>query len=364
MGGMGSSHARRMTDGLVPGCELTAVADVDPNLQARFPDLRCFADAGDLFRSGEVDAVLIATPHYSHTTLGSEALAAGLHVLVEKPISVHKADCEKLLAAPRRPDQVFGAMFNMRTRPVYAKIKELITSGELGELRRINWIITDWFRTHAYYASGGWRGTWEGEGGGVLLNQCPHQLDMWQWLFGMPKLVHAVISLGRYHPIEVEDDVTATMEYADGTTGVFITSTGEMPGTNRLEIVGERGRLVHDKDAGGLEFLRNEVPMSEFSRTTELRMGAPEPWRVSIPIPGENAQQHVALLRNFVDAILHGKPLLAPAEEGIHSVELGNAILLAGLKRERVELPMDGAEFERTLRDLIRDSSGKPAASA
>jgi len=231
MGNIGKYHAAYLLEGKVPRAELVAVADALAPLETfAARGLKTYAAGEALLRSGAVDAVIIATPHYQHTTLGIAAFQAGRHVLVEKPISVHKADAERLIAARReRPELVFGAMFQLRTEPRYVRIKQLIARGELGKLVRASWIITDWFRTEAYYASGGWRATWQGEGGGVLLNQCPHNLDLLQWFCGLPARVRGFCQLGRYHRIEVEDNVTAYWEWADGATGVFITSTGEAP---------------------------------------------------------------------------------------------------------------------------------------
>lgn len=357
LGNMGSHHARVIREGSVPGAVLSAVCDTDSSKASLFPDVPFFEEAAEMWDSGVVDAVLIATPHYSHTTLGIAALKKGLHVLVEKPISVHKADCEKLIAAHTSRKQVFSAMFNQRTDPCYQKVRNLVKSGELGEVRRINWIITEWFRSEAYYASGGWRATWAGEGGGVLLNQCPHNLDLYQWIFGMPSKVRGFCQLGRYHDIEVEDDVTAYFEYPNGTTGVFITSTGEAPGTNRLEIAGEQGRLVLED--GRLEFTRNEVQTTEFSRTTRQGFSKPGTWDVNIPLNGGRGEQHLGILKNFTNAILHGEKLLAPAPEGIHSVELGNAILLSSLTGKTVDMPLNGRVFEKHLKALIAGSSKK-----
>lgn len=357
LGGMGSAHANAIFSGGIPGCELTAVSDQDGGKAANFPGVLFFEDGEALIASGEVDAVVIATPHYAHTSLGIAALKAGLHVLVEKPISVHKADAERLLAAHKDPNQVFSAMFNVRPEPCYQKMRELVQKGELGKIRRINWIITTWFRTEAYYASGGWRATWEGEGGGVLLNQCPHNLDLYQWIFGMPSKVRGFCQLGRYHNIEVEDDVTAYFEYPDGCSAVFIASTGESPGTNRLEVVGEQGRLTLEK--GVLRYLRNEMPMSKYSKTTKDRFGSLPYWEVSIPVPSTSEAGNISILKNFADAILHGKPLLAPAHEGIRSVELGNAILYSSLTEKTISLPMDGRAYERKLNELIKNSKFK-----
>jgi predicted dehydrogenase len=364
LGNMGSNHARSLLEGKIPLATLSAVCDESPQATSRFPNIPAFTSVEALISSGLVDAVLIATPHFSHTPFGIAALNAGLHVLVEKPISVHKTDCERLIAAYQPGRQVFAAMFNQRTDPFYAKLRDLICTGELGALRRIQWTVTNWFRSEAYYNSGGWRATWAGEGGGVLLNQCPHNLDLWQWLFGMPDKVRAFATLGRYHAIEVEDDVTAYFQYNDGTTGVFITSTGEAPGTNRLEVAAERGRVVLENDR--LTFTRNEIPTSEFSRTTTQPFAAPPTWQVEIPIQG-HGPQHNGIITNFVEAILDGAPLLAPATEGIHSVELANAMLLSSFEGETISLPLDGARYEKLLRLKMAESKAKtgvvPAAA-
>ncbi len=354
LGNMGKYHADYLLQGKVNRCELTAVASSNPAKLERYANLKQFDSGEKLIRSGEVDAVLIATPHYSHTTLGIAGLEAGLHVMVEKPISVHKADCERLIgAAKARPNLIFGAMFQLRTEPRYKKVKQLIEGGELGQIVRVNWIITDWFRTEAYYASGGWRATWKGEGGGALLNQCPHQLDLLQWLVGMPSCIRGFCQFGRYHNIEVEDNVTVFMEYPNGATGVFITSTGEAPGTNRFEIAGDRGKIV--LEGGKMTFTRNETSMRDFSKTAKTGFARPDLWNIEIPV--ENAPaQHATVMQNFVDAILNKTPLIVPGAEGINSVEIANAALYSTWTGETVELPLDGAEYERALQQKIRES--------
>ncbi len=356
IGGMGGNHARYVQAGAVPRCDLTAVCDIVPEYMDRFEGVEKFEDSRKLIRSGCVDAVLIATPHYGHTTIGIDALKQGLHVLVEKPISVHKADCERLIAAHKGKRQVFAAMFNMRTNPIYRKAKQLLENNELGELVRVNFIITSWFRTEFYYASGGWRATWSGEGGGVLLNQCPHQLDLLQWLCGMPAKVQSTIRLGARHKIEVEDEVTAMLTYPNGASGVFVTSTGEAPGTNRFEICGERGKLLIED--GTLHFTRNEIPATEFSRISDQKFGRPPKWDITFP-GVSNGGDHKDITSNFVNAILDDEPLLAPACDGIHSVELGNAMLLSGLTGKPVDIPLNGTVFERRLKQLIRTSKFK-----
>jgi predicted dehydrogenase len=354
VGNMGRAHVGSITSGKVPGLDLVALADIRPEVADEFPDVAFFATGSELIRSGTVDAVIIATPHYDHTTLGIEVLEAGLHLLVEKPISVHKADCERLIAAHTNPDQVFAAMFNQRTDPKYRKLKELIESGQLGEIRRIQWTITNWFRTDYYYSSGGWRATWAGEGGGVLLNQCPHQLDLWQWLFGMPDQVRADIQIGRFHDIEVEDDVTAVLKYKDGKSGVFITTTGEAPGTNRLEIAAERGRLV--LEGNDIRWDRNEVDSSDFCRTATTGFAVPPTWNIQIPFESKG-EQHVGIMKDFVHAILNKTPVIAPAAEGIRSIELANAMLLSGFEDRAVSLPIDAAAYERILEKKIATST-------
>ena len=353
MGNIGRWHHQYLTQGKVRRAELTAVCDAFADLKPYQP-LKTFTDPGELFSSGTVDAVIIATPHFQHTTLGIAALAAGLHLMVEKPISAHKADAERLIAAARqRPGQVFAGMFQLRTEPRYTRLKKMIDTGELGDVVRLSWIITDWFRTEAYYASGGWRATWKGEGGGVLLNQCLHNLDAMSWLVGMPARVRGFCQLGRFHNIEVEDNVTAYLEYANGATGTFITSTGEAPGTNRFEIAGTRGRAVLENNR--LTFIRNETDMIEFSRTSKVGFSKPDVWVADIPFTDADTP-HAIVMQNFVEAILEDAPLIAPGPEGIHSVELANVMLYSSMVDQTIDLPMDGAAFEQKLQQLIAES--------
>jgi len=355
MGSMGQSHTKNILEGKVPNLELAAIADQDAERLAAYKDSAHFSDGLEMIKSGCIDAVLIATPHYSHTTLGVAALEAGIHTLVEKPISVHKEDCEKLIAAWTNKDVVFSAMFNQRTDPAFRKVKDLIDSGELGAVQRINWIITDWYRTEYYYASGGWRATWGGEGGGVLLNQCPHNLDLLQWMFGMPSKVTANCQFGRFHNIEVEDAVTAILEFPSGATGVFVTTTGEAPGTNRLEVACDRGKIVVEN--GKLTFTRTEQLVPDHSKSVLTSFDKPAVWNVDIPLPEGRGEQHVGILKNFTNAILDGEALIAPATEGIHSVELANAMLYSAFEETSVKLPLDAAAYAAVLKKKIAEST-------
>lgn len=353
MGNIGKYHADYLLNNKISRCELTAICDSNVATLERYKQLKVFSDGTELLKSGEVDAAIIATPHFQHTTLGITAFENGIHAMVEKPISSHKADAEKLIAAHAKfPRIVFAGMFQLRTEPRYLKMRKLIKE-DLGQILRVNWINTDWFRTEAYYTSSDWRATWKGEGGGVLLNQCLHNLDTLQWLCGMPARVRGFCQFGRFHQIEVEDNVTIYLEWPNGATGTFISSTGEAPGTNRFEIVGTRGTLVLENNK--LTITRNAADLLEFSRTAKQGFVKPEAKQEEIPV--ENATlPHAIMTQNFVDAILDGKPLIAPGEEGINSVELANAMVYSSLLGQMVELPMDGAAWETKLNRLIAES--------
>ncbi|MBN1863748.1 MAG: Gfo/Idh/MocA family oxidoreductase [Victivallales bacterium] len=357
VGGMGSNHLESIKK--TERADLAAVCDIRKDVadeKALKYGVKAYYRGEDMMKSGDVDAVIIATPHYDHTPLTIAGFEHGLHVLTEKPIAVHKQDAEKMVEAhSMHKSLVFAAMFQMRTDGMYKKVKQLISSGELGRLMRVSWVITNWFRSQAYYDGGGWRATWSGEGGGVLLNQCPHQIDLFQWFFGMPSKVTAFCSLGKYHNIEVEDDVTAYMEYPEGHTSTFITSTGEAPGTNRLEVMGDRGRLVVED--GKILFTRTEAAVAEYTRTTDKRFEGPGTWNIEIPCHNEGIVGHQGIIANFVDAILDGKELIAPAEEGIKSVELANCMLYSSLEGNTVELPLNSTKFASKLGDLIKNST-------
>jgi len=359
LGNMGSYHADYLAKGAIKGARLAAVCDIDANKLAGFAgaDVRKFEDSGKMLRSNIIDAVIIATPHYAHTTIGIDAFQNGISVLSEKPISVHKRDCEKMISAHKaNRGTVFGAMFQMRTVPICSKVRAMVKNGDLGTIRRINWIVTDWFRSQAYYSSGGWRATWRGEGGGVLMNQCPHNLDLLQWICGMPSKVEAHCAFGKFHDIEVEDDVTAYLEFPGGATGVFVTTTGEAPGTNRFEIAGDMGRLV--MEGGKLRFTRNEVNARKFCKTTREIWATPPVWDVDIAVKGSGGR-HEDITQNFVDAVKDKTPLFAPGEEGIHSVELANSMLFSSLKGKPVKLPLNGGDFEKKLMKMVAKSRMK-----
>ena len=360
VGVMGSLHVKDIIASATT--ELAAVCDVDrPRADAIAAQygVRAFSDYRELLAAGNLDGILIATPHYDHAPISMAAFAKGIHVLVEKPLAVHVQDAQKMIDAyqatqAQKPDLVFAAMFMQRTYGHWRKIKELIENGALGKLVRATWLITDWFRPQIYYDNGGWRATWQGEGGGVLLNQCPHNLDLYQWFVGLPQRVTGFATLGKYHRIEVEDEVTAYFEYANGMVGHFITTTAESPGTNRLEIVGENGKLVFEN--GKLTFFKNEFSMF---RQIEIATGLFDKVACrteDVPYTHHGQPGHKFIIENFANAILHGAPLIAPAAEGINSVMLGNAIMLSAFLKQTVEIPIDAEAYARKLQELINAS--------
>lgn len=347
IGNMGSGHAKSIVEGKVPGMVLTAVADVREvrrqwAKESLTEGVAVFENAEELLDSGLVDAVLVATPHYVHPQLAMQAMERNLHVMCEKPAGVYTKQVREMNEVAKQHDVVFGMMFNQRTNHVYRKMHELITSGVYGQIKRVNWIVTDWYRSQAYYDSGDWRATWDGEGGGVLLNQCPHNLDLLQWICGMPVRVRAFCHEGKWHNIEVEDDVTAYLEYENGATGVFVTSTGDAPGTNRFEVLLEKGKIICEH--GKLSVFEAKVSEREFCFTTKEGFAIPEGEWIEVETDGENPQ-HVGVLKAFAGAILRGEPLVARGEEGIRGLTLSNAMHLSAWTNEMVELPLDEDRF-------------------
>lgn len=362
IGNMGSAHARCVFGGECPDFELVAVADIKPQRlewakSELSPDIHCFETAEEMLDSGLINACMICVPHYDHPKYTIECLKRGIHVMTEKPAGVYTKQVREMNEeAKKHPDVVFGMMFNQRTNCIYRKMRELVQSGVYGNIRRTNWIITNWYRPQAYYDSGDWRATWSGEGGGVLLNQCPHQLDLWQWICGMPKKVEAHLHYGMWHNIEVEDDVTTYVEYENGATGVFITSTGDCPGTNRLEITGTRGKLVLENGILKLWKL-NEDERDICKNATE---GFVSPETEYSEFSAEREEAHAGILKNFAGAILHGEELLSPGYDGINELMISNAAYLSQWTgNSRIPLPFDTAEFDRLLKEKQKSSEIK-----
>ena len=360
IGNMGSAHANNIFAGKVTGLELAAVCDIDEGRRAwakeNLPGVDVYEAYEDLLNSDRIQAVLVATPHKLHPVIATAAMKKGLHVLTEKPAGVSVKAVYAMNEVAKQSDVVFGIMYNQRTNPIFRKMRELIQNGELGNIKRSVWIVTNWYRTQAYYNSGSWRATWNGEGGGVMLNQCPHNLDIWQWLVGMPTRVRAFCSYGKYHNIEVEDDVTIYTQYENGASGVFVSSTGEYPGTNRLEISGDKGKLVAEN--GTLKFWKLEQSEREvcFEATAGFVQIPMEEINIEIT---EKETAHVGILQNFTDAILKGTPLLAPGIEGIRGLSISNAAHLSDWTDDWVTIPVDEDRFEELLEEHKKAEKGK-----
>ncbi|MBR3905300.1 MAG: Gfo/Idh/MocA family oxidoreductase [Clostridia bacterium] len=361
IGGMGSGHVNNILSGKCPEIEVVAVADRRASrrewAEKTLPGVQIFSEGKDLIAAKVCDAVLIATPHYQHPVLARDAMQHGLHVMCEKPAGVYTLQVREMIEeADKHPELTFGMMFNQRTNCVYRKMKEMIDGGEIGEMKRMSWLITDWYRTQFYYDSGAWRATWAGEGGGVLLNQCPHQLDLLQWLCGLPVKVHAKLHEGKWHNIEVEDDVTAYLEFENGATGVFVTTTGDAPGTNRLEITGTKGKLVCDYN--GLTFIRNLTDEREWCFTCQEGFKAPPTEYVKVETDGRN-EQHPEVLNKFAANILRGEALVADGREGIRGLMLSNAMHLSAWENREVSLPIDEQRFYELLMEKCKTSRHK-----
>ncbi len=366
IGGMGGNHCEYLSKGQIPAGRLAAVADASPErlawAESNLDGVERFDTPEGMIGSGEIDAVLIATPHYLHPPIAIAAFEAGLHVMSEKPAGVYTRQVKQMNAAAEKAGTVFALMLNQRARGQTRKLHELVSSGELGEIQRTNYIITDWFRAQSYYDSGGWRATWAGEGGGVLANQCPHNLDLWQWVCGMPSRLRGFCYFGKHHDIEVEDDVTAFVEYPNGATGVFVTGTGDAPGTNRLEITGDRGKIVAED--GGIVFHRTEQSVSRFLKEYPGGFGSPDVWTCKVPPAGGDGE-HRTITANWVQSIRDGgeTELLAPGLDGIHSVELFNAMLLSTWTDSWVDIPVDADLYYDELQKRVATSRVKEGPS-
>jgi predicted dehydrogenase len=361
VGIMGSTHVRDIVSS-VPGCWLMAICDIDSNRAdsiANQYQVSVYYNYQDMLNDADLDAVLIATPHYDHTPISIAAFQRGLHVLVEKPLAVHVKDGRKMISAYKKarkikPNIQFGIDFQLRTNGLWQKIKDMLVHKDLGKLQRVTWHITDWFRPQNYYDNGGWRATWRGEGGGVLLNQCPHNLDLYQWLFGLPKRVSGIAHLGKYHNIEVEDEVTAYFEHSNGMIGHFMASTAESPGTNRLEISAELGKLVFEE--GRLLLYRNQSSTIKFIKNASIPFARMDYSieELAYPLPPNLA--HAIVVERFINAIQHGDNLVVTAPEGLNSLMISNAIMLSSFESRPVELPLDENLYASHLTELINSS--------
>ena len=361
IGNIGTMHSKNILEGKCPEIELSAVCDYNEEktawIKEKYENVSIFTDAEEMMDSGKIDSILIAVPHYDHPKFAIMAMKKGLHTLVEKPAGVYTKQVIEMNKIADECNVKFGLMMNQRTNCIYRKMREIVKSGELGGIKRTSWIITDWYRPQFYYDSGDWRATWSGEGGGVLLNQCPHNLDLWQWICGMPAKVYAKMHFGKWHDIEVEDDVTAYVEYENGATGTFITSTGDVPGTNRFEILLEGGKLLAEE--GKLTLWKLNMFESEFSKTSTVAFSAPEMEKIEVETDGKN-EQHVGVLNAFAGAILRDEPMVADGREGINGLTISNALHMSGFLGKEITIKdFDHELFYEELSKKIKTSKRK-----
>ena len=343
VGNIGSAHAAAIYSGKIEHMRLVALCDIDAvkaeQLRHNYPDIPVFTSTEELFDSRLAEAVVIATPHYYHPPIAIDAFGRGLHVLTEKPAGVDRKSARAMCEAADRSGKLFGVMFNQRANKLFAEAKRIVSSGELGELKRTVWIITNWYRKQCYYDSGSWRATWTGEGGGVLINQAPHNLDLWQWICGMPKALRAECNVAKFHSIEVEDEATITAEYENGATAVFITSTGDYPGTNRLEITGTKGKLVLENKK--LTYFKLSMDEREYRLTSS---DVKNPVEIT-EIDDEPYNGHCYILEDFASAVLFGTPLLAHGAEALNELSISNAAYLSAWQDKKITLPADEEQF-------------------
>ena len=360
IGNMGSAHFNCIYNSEIDGLKVTSVCDIDiqklKKVKESYTDIETFSNYKEFMLKSDTDAVIIAVPHPLHAEIAVAAFKAGKHVLLEKPIDIAVSKAEALCREAKKSKKIFAIMFNQRTNGLFAEARRIVRSGELGELKRSVWIITNWYRTQNYYDSGAWRATWKGEGGGVLLNQCPHQLDLWQWICGMPKKVLSKLHYGLWHDIEVEDDVTTYVEYENGATGVFITSTGDAHGVNRFEIQMDKGRLIAENEK--LELLEYDMTEQEFSKTNTEPFATVGAKKIEVETDGENPQ-HVGVLNAWGGAIIRGESLVAGGEEGINGLTLSNAMHLSSWLDKEITLPFDEELYYNELMKRVATSKRK-----
>ena len=361
IGNMGRAHSARILKGEVPHMELTAVCDNVPTqldwCTENLPGVAQFADAEEMMKSGLIDSVLVAVPHYDHAKYAIMAFELGLHVYCEKPAGVYTKQALEMIEAANKSGKVFSMGFQQRTNPAFQKIREMVRSGELGAIKKVIWIVTSWYRPQAYHDSSSWRSTWKGEGGGTIANQNPHNIDLFQWMFGMPDEVLSYIGYGKYYDIEVDDEVNVIMRYKNGMVGIYTTGTGENPGTNRLEISCDMGKIVYE--AGKLTFWKNEMSEREFNRINTASFPKLKNEKIEIEIPELGMQPHNALLENFASAICCGTPLLAPGSEGIDELTLADAFYYSDWLGQ-VWVPTENFDhegFHKALLDKIEKST-------
>lgn len=357
IGGMGANHANLLLNNRIKNASLSAICDTNEFFLKNFPDIPCYTNASEIFNKKIIDVAIISTPHGSHISLGKQALENHIDVIIEKPLAVTTRQCKDFINFAKKCTAKFGIMLNQRTNPAFIKLKEMINKGELGKIHRYQWTITDWFRTNYYYNISDWRATWRGEGGGVLMNQSIHQLDLCQWLFGMPDSLYTDMRLGHFHDIEVEDDVTSIMKYKDGLKGIFTTTTGESPGVNRLEIASDYGLVVFENNMINWKKVTDSTTNFIKNSNTLFDMPVVETFNFEFPNEEDEHIEHSRIIQNFTNFLLGQEELYVPGDQGLNSVELINAMILSGLEEKEIKLPLNEKIYENKINDLIKKNN-------
>lgn len=355
IGAMGQKHAQNVHAGRVDGMRLSAVADPSPERAAwaaeNLSGAAYFEDPSALLQSDAVDAVLVAGPHHLHSRQAAKAVAHGKHVMVEKPVGIRASQIEPIVEAAKARNLVYCCMFNQRISPVNQRIHRMIRDGELGPLRRVTLLMTNCYRPQSYFDAAAWRATWSKEGGGMLVNQLSHRLDLLTWWLGLPVRVRAHLGYGKWHDIQVDDDVNVFLDYGKQGTATLVASTGDCPGVSLLAIQGDRGKL--SLEAGErLRFYRLKTPESEFSRTYEGGFGEPEQEVLDL-MCADADPAHLGMLQNFADSIAGRAAPVAPVESALDSLRLTQAIYLSDWQSQDVALPADNALFDGLLAQRV-----------
>jgi len=329
---------------VVAGCDINVEAG-----QQQTTEIGCafYEDYRQMLAEVKPDVAVIVTPHPLHPSMTIDCLRAGCHVLVEKPMAIDVASADEMIEEAKKSGRILAINFQQRFRPVIEKARAIIAAGEIGPLVR-TLSVEPWFRTAFYYRTAVWRAKWTSEGGGVLLNQAPHTLDLLCHLAGMPRKVWGWTRT-LYHAIEVEDTAQAMLEYPNGAPGYLTVSTTEVGVEQRVQIVGEKGaiELVGDK----MTVYRIHPSTREFMTGSTEMFAKPETVAEMLDLP-DTSGAHVAVYRDLKAAIQEGRPPRADGREAIMSLELANAITLSSYSGQPVTLPLDRKAYGELLADL------------
>ncbi len=352
IGVMGKKYAKMICDGEVKGIMLTAVvcrnSDAAKWVKALGRDIKIFESAEKLFENPDYyDAVIIATPHKSHPQLANNAFELGKHVMCDKPAGISVSDAVKMSKAAEKSNKIYAMMFHQRLYPKHIKIKEILNEGRLGDLKRIMLVNSRYLRTSHYHKSGSWRSSWSGEGGGALINQGQHILDIWQWLFDMPQSLYADICFGKYNDFKVDDELTIQMRYKNNLTAVFMLTTGEAVHQERLEIVGNKGKILLEDDT--LHIYSYSENCDDYIKTAKVNSRENLSINEEIIKFDKIEEPYAQMLENFAGAVFGENTLIADGRNAVNPIMLTNAAYYSAWKGEAVKLPIDADEYDRML---------------